>query len=79
MPHDLTQALVSRISSPTLTTRELEVLRFVRLGISNKENARRLDVVEGTIKSHVREILSKLRAISRTEAVNLAIQRGLLK
>ena len=45
----------------------------------NKEIGRQLGVAEGTVKAHVREILSKLGAISRTEAVNLAIQRGLLR
>jgi two-component system, NarL family, response regulator YdfI len=62
-----------------VTTRETQVLQLLRVGIGNKEIARQLDVSEGTVKAHVREILSKLGAISRTEAVNLALQRGLLK
>jgi DNA-binding NarL/FixJ family response regulator len=51
----------------------------MRLGISNKEIGRQLGVAEGTVKAHVREVLGKLGAISRTEAVNLAMQRGLLR
>jgi DNA-binding NarL/FixJ family response regulator len=51
----------------------------MRLGITNKEIGQQLGLTEGTVKSHVREIMAKLNAISRTEAVNLALQRGLLK
>jgi DNA-binding NarL/FixJ family response regulator len=62
-----------------VTARETEVLQLLRVGISNKEIAHQIDLSEGTVKAHVREILSKLGAISRTEAVNLALQRRLLK
>jgi two-component system NarL family response regulator len=79
LPDYVAQTLATRLSGPTLTAREREVLELMRLGISNKEIGRQLGVAEGTVKAHVREILSKLNAISRTEAVNLAIQRGLLK
>jgi two-component system, NarL family, response regulator len=79
LPEYVAATIASRLSAPSLTGRETEVLQLLRLGISNKEVARQLDVSEGTVKAHVREILSKLGAISRTEAVNLALQRGLLK
>jgi DNA-binding NarL/FixJ family response regulator len=61
-----------------LTPRELEVLRLVALGLSNKEIASRLVISEHTAKFHVAAILSKLGASSRTEAVHLAAQRGLV-
>jgi two-component system, NarL family, response regulator len=79
LPDCVALTLATRLSTPTLTTREQEVLALMRLGISNKEIGRQLSVVEGTVKAHVREILGKLGAISRTEAVNLAMQRGLPK
>jgi DNA-binding NarL/FixJ family response regulator len=79
LPDYVAATIASRLSAPSLTGRETEVLQLLRVGISNKEIARQLDVSEGTVKAHVREILSKLGAISRTEAVNLALQRGLLK
>lgn len=79
LPDYVAVTIAARLSAPTLTDRETQVLQTLRLGISNKEIARQLDVSEGTIKAHVREILSKLGAISRTEAVILALQRGLLK
>jgi DNA-binding NarL/FixJ family response regulator len=71
--------LAAHMATPQLTVREREVLELMRLGITNKEIGSQLNLTEGTIKSHVREIMTKLNAISRTEAVNLAVQRGLLK
>ncbi|MBC7991661.1 MAG: response regulator transcription factor [Rhizobacter sp.] len=79
LPAYVALTLATRLSAPTLTAREHEVLGLMRLGISNKEIGRQLNVAEGTVKAHVREVLGKLGAISRTEAVNLALQRGLLK
>ena len=61
-----------------LSPRELEVLRLVANGFSNKEIAAKLNVVEGTIKIHMTNILSKLRAADRTQAIILAIQRGII-
>jgi two-component system, NarL family, response regulator len=79
LPDYVAATIAARLSAPRLTARETEVLQLLRVGISNKAIARQIDVSEGTVKAHVREILSKLGAISRTEAVNLALQRGLLK
>jgi two-component system, NarL family, response regulator len=79
LPDYVAATIAARLSAPSLTARETEVLQLLRVGIGNKEIARQLDVSEGTVKAHVREILSKLGAISRTEAVNLALQKGLLK
>lgn len=79
LPPDVAKTLAARLSAPALTARERQVLELVRQGSQNKEIARELQVAEGTVKAHVREILSKLGAISRTEAVNLALRRGLLK
>jgi len=79
LPEYVAMTLATRLSAATLTPREQEVLELMRLGISNKEIGRQLSVAEGTVKAHVREVLAKLGAISRTEAVNLAMQRGLLR
>jgi len=67
-----------RMGKPSLTQRELDVLQLVAEGRSNKDIARRLDITEGTAKSHVKGILTKLDAISRTEAVAVAHRRGLV-
>jgi DNA-binding NarL/FixJ family response regulator len=63
---------------PALTARELEVLERVVAGESNKAIARGLNIEVGTVKTHLRAILSKLEATSRTQAANIAISRGLV-
>lgn len=70
--------LTEYLSTRKLSEREIEVLRLVAKGNSNKEIARQLFVTEDTIKVHVRSMLVKLRAADRTQAVVIAIQRGLL-
>ena len=67
-----------RMVLPSLTQRELDVLQQLAQGRSNKDIARRLNITEGTAKTHVKSILTKLDAISRTEAVAVAHQRGLV-
>jgi DNA-binding NarL/FixJ family response regulator len=61
-----------------LTAREREVLHLVAQGLANKMIARRLGISEHTVKFHVAAILAKLNAGSRTEAVHLGAQRGLV-
>lgn len=61
-----------------LTAREHEVLQMMGAGLANKEIAGRLGISLNTAKFHVTQILAKLNAGSRTEAVSLAIRRGLL-
>ena len=61
-----------------LTPREHQVLCLLALGLANKEIAARLNISEHTVKFHVAAILGKLGAASRTEAVALAIRRGLV-
>jgi DNA-binding NarL/FixJ family response regulator len=65
-------------SPKTLTEREADVLRLLAQGHSNKDIARHLHVVEDTVKSHVRHILSKLGLQSRTQAALYAIRQGLV-
>jgi DNA-binding NarL/FixJ family response regulator len=67
----------STVAEP-LTEREMEVLRLLAQGKSNKEIAAALTVTERTAKFHVAAILGKLGAANRTEAVTLAVQRGLI-
>ncbi len=70
---------LQRMSKPSLTQRELDVLQLLAQGRSNKDIARRLSITEGTAKTHVKSILTKLDAISRTEAVAVAHKRGLVR
>jgi DNA-binding NarL/FixJ family response regulator len=62
-----------------LTPREVDVLRLVALGNTNKEIAGRLSLTEETVKSHIRNILAKLRANDRTHAVAIGVKRGILE
>ena len=61
-----------------LTVREHEVLTLVAVGLTNKAIAQRLGISDHTVKFHVAAVLAKLGAESRTEAVHLAVRRGLL-
>ncbi len=67
-----------RLPAPVLTSRELEVLRMVARGMSNKEVAEALYISENTVKNHVRNILDKLHLHSRMEAVMYAVRNRLL-
>jgi DNA-binding NarL/FixJ family response regulator len=62
-----------------LTAREKDILRQMMLGLSNKGIARNLTLALGTVKTHVKSILSKLEAASRTEAAAIAQRRGILR
>jgi two-component system NarL family response regulator len=64
--------------SPRLTERELEVLKLVAQGMSNREIAEELFISENTVKNHVRNILEKLHLHSRMEAVVYAVREKLL-
>jgi DNA-binding NarL/FixJ family response regulator len=68
--------LAARLSKEALTARELEVLRMMAAGKSNKEIGAACHITEGTVKVHVNHILSKLKVSGRTEAISQAIKRG---
>jgi two-component system NarL family response regulator len=67
-----------QLPAPVLTTRELEVLKLVARGMSNREVAEKLFISENTVKNHVRNILEKLHLHSRMEAVMYAVRQRLL-
>jgi two-component system, NarL family, response regulator len=71
--------LAESMGAPTLTPRELEVLALVADGKSNREIANLLFITEGTVKSHLSAMLGKLDAADRTQAVTIALKRGLLR
>ena len=73
--------LVTRVrgpAAPDLTSREVEVLRYVARGLSNPDIGRTLFISEATVKSHVTRIFEKLDVKDRTAAVTVAIARGIL-
>jgi DNA-binding NarL/FixJ family response regulator len=76
--------LMERMSGPAaapdvLTDRELEVLQLMAQGLQNKEIAAHLQISERTVKFHVSAVLAKLEVGNRTEAVRVAVQRGLVR
>lgn len=69
--------LAERMGRSELTTREIEILKLIAKGKSNKEIGVALDIAEVTVKLHVGHILSKLNASDRTQATTIALQRGI--
>jgi two-component system NarL family response regulator len=67
-----------QLPAPVLTARELEVLKLVARGMSNREVAEQLYISENTVKNHIRNILEKLHLHSRMEAVMYAVRKRLL-
>ena len=79
IPLEVAAKLSNRINRPELTARELEVLRLVVAGQSNKEIGTALTISEGTVRAHINNILYKMDASDRTQAATLAIKRGLVR
>ena len=75
---EVASELAGHAGEELLTSRELEVLQLIANGNPNKEIAAQLAVTEETIKSHVKNILSKLAANDRTHAVTIAFKRGII-
>ena len=73
------QRIADSMARKSLTSRESEVLELLAGGHCNKEIARHLDIALGTAKAHVKGIMSKLEASSRTQAVSIAVTRGLVR
>jgi len=78
LPRELAAKLVDSMAQPALSERELQILKQMALGKSNKEIGQVLYISEYTVKNHVRSILKKLNAIGRTEAIAIAAGRGLV-
>ena len=81
---EATQALIQTVAQPaqageSLSEREQEVLLRMARGLSNGEIAAQLMISTNTVRHHVRNILAKLEVTNRTEAVHVAMQRGLVE
>lgn len=71
--------IADRMKQQALTRREGDILRQMMLGMSNKAIASKLTLAVGTVKTHVKSVLEKLDATSRTQAVSIAQRRGILR
>jgi DNA-binding NarL/FixJ family response regulator len=78
LPPPMSQALAARTPDSSLSNREREVLGLLVQGMSNREIANQLGITEATVKCHVSVIMLRLNASDRTQAVVIALQRGLI-
>lgn len=78
IPREIASRMSQRMHSD-MSPREIEVLRLIAQGRSNKEIAAKLGIVEGTVKAHVTNIFGKLGAVDRTQAITIAMKRQILQ
>ena len=78
IPGSVAEKLAEHLGSEKLSERELQVLAQVALGKRNKEIGAALGIAEDTVKMHVKNVLEKLGVNDRTEAVTVALRRGIL-
>ena len=78
VPPEIAMGIAEHVADDALTEREIQVLRRVAAGKSNKLIAAELGISEGTVKTHMKSILPKLGASDRTHAVMIALRRGIL-
>ena len=79
IPPDIAAQLADHATDDALSPREIDVLRLIAAGNSNKLIADRLSIGEATVKSHVANILSKLGANDRAHAVTIGLKRGIIE
>jgi two-component system NarL family response regulator len=78
IPPVVAQRLAERMNGSELTSRELDVLRLIVAGNSNKEIGNHLHISEATVKTHINNLLGKMGVSDRTQAATTAIQRGIV-
>jgi len=79
LPARIVQKVVEGMRKTELSPREVEVLQWVAAGKSNKEIGAQLFIAEGTVKTHMKNILEKLAVVGRTAAIREAVNRGLVR
>lgn len=79
IPEPVASKMAQRLTRVQLTTRELEVLRLIASGLTNKEIGSTLHIAESTVKLHTKTLFKKLEVTTRTEAMHVGIERGLVR
>jgi DNA-binding NarL/FixJ family response regulator len=79
IPPEIAEELADHAADDQLSSREIDVLRLIGTGNSNKQIADKLSIGETTVKNHISNILSKLSANDRAHAVSIALQRGIIE
>jgi two-component system NarL family response regulator len=78
IPRDIAVRLTERMMRAELTARELEILKMLSKGLTNKQIGVALGISGNTVKNHVNSVIEKLEVSDRTEAATTAIQRGII-
>jgi DNA-binding NarL/FixJ family response regulator len=78
IPPEIAARLANHLSDEALTSREVEILQHVAEGNRNRDIAERLFISEGTVKVHIKHIMEKLGANDRTQAITIAVRRGII-
>lgn len=78
IPQEIAAKLADHYSEETLTDREVEILQQIAEGNGNRDIADKLFISEGTVKVHVKHIMEKLGANDRTQAITIAVRRGII-
>jgi DNA-binding NarL/FixJ family response regulator len=79
IPQQVASEIAAHVTDDALSARELEVLKQVAAGSSNRRVAAALAISEDTVKAHMKNIMSKLGANDRTHAVTIALKRGMIE
>ncbi|HEY0105156.1 MAG TPA: response regulator transcription factor, partial [Rhizomicrobium sp.] len=79
LPPDIAMKIAEHAGDDVLSGREVEILRLVATGRTNKQIADKLLIAEETVKTHVKNVLSKLGVTDRTQAVTTALKRGIIE
>jgi two-component system, NarL family, response regulator len=78
IPRHIASRLAERMMRTNLTGRELEILKMLSTGLTNKQIGNALSISDNTVRNHVNSIIEKLEVSDRTEAATTAIQRGII-
>ena len=79
IPPEIAEKLRQRDAHRPLSARQLEILSYLAVGLSNKEIGQRVFVCEDTVKTHLRTIYKRLGAKDRVEALRIAAERGIVR
>lgn len=79
IPTEIAAQLAEHLSDESLTNREVDVLKHLADGNRNRDIAERLFIAEETVKVHIKHIMEKLDAKDRTQAVAIALRRGIIR
>jgi DNA-binding NarL/FixJ family response regulator len=79
IPAAVARKLADRLTQPSLTAREIQILQLVAEGMRNKELAGSLGISQQTAQGHIKNILAKLKVNDRTGAVTVALRRGIIR